>query len=296
MALIASRVMQRAWRETGNMIDITATGGSTTTVVDANSRYTTTNALLNGTVIVTRDAGGAGAAPEGEFGLISAFVSGTKTFTMAALTTAVASGDSIGLVRSVIPATQMLQAVNDGIQDLGYIALVDTSITIVASQYEYDLPVGLKYDEPFDILLQGNTTLATANQYFSILPFCTIFPASPGSAGMLEVRGMPTGRKLKIVYKGVHPAITAFSSVISETISEKVAVAAAIDKALTWLVSKRGESAINSILLQRWNDAKDQLSAAKIDVPIQKERKKPKFFSVRGLDHKDRPPTPFIIT
>lgn len=276
MALTLSKVMQRVWRELGHLGDVTATGGSTTTVVDTNSPYTSDDALVGGTAIVVRDAGGSGAAPEGEFARISDYVALTTTFTLgSALTSAVASGDTIGLARPTIKLPQMIQAINDGLTNLGTISLVDESLSLVAGTYLYNLPVGLKIKELKDILLYDGST------YVPIRGLAEYFPAAPGSTGTLQFRDMPFTGTLKIVYEGVHPTLALFSDKISETIQEELAVAAGIDKALTWLASKRGGS-VDQFLLQRWNDAKQALQAQKAEKPVYRVKSAPKFFISGG--------------
>src|SRR5689334_11958438 len=153
MALTLSKVMQRAWREMGFSVDIKATNGGTTTVVDTNTQYTSDNSLVGGTAVVVRDAAGAGAAPEGEFARISAFVASTKTFTIDAVSSAVGVGDSILLATPRIKLSQIIQAVNDGLSNLGTISLVDSSLSLTAGTYSYNLPVGLKIKELKDILV-----------------------------------------------------------------------------------------------------------------------------------------------
>lgn len=285
MALTLSKVAQRVWRETGWSIDCQATGGSTTTVVDTNTIYTTTNALAGGTAVIVRDAGGAAAAPEGEFSRISAFDSGTKTFTLAStLTSAVASGDAVLLATPKIKLPQMIQAINDGLANLGLITLVDTSLSTVAQQREYSLPVGLKINRIIDVLLQTKTGDSDDNRYVSIFGSVRFFPAAPGTVGILELlEDFPTSRTIKIIYEGVHPTLSAFSDKVSETIEEELAVAAAMDKALTWIVSKRGDSALGTFVIQRWNDAKQTLQQQKIDKPIFRAKPKAKFF-VAGMN------------
>jgi hypothetical protein len=279
MALTLSKVMTRVWRELGHLIDITATGGSTTTIVDSASIYTSDDALVGGTAIVTRDAGGAGAAPEGEYSRISDYVASTTTFTVStAFSVAPASGDNIALARPTIRLNQMVQAVNDGLTNLGTISLVDTSLTTVAEQTEYALPVGLKIKRLLGVQLQGQTDDANDNQYSSIMSQVNYVPSAPGSTGLLIIPQFAAGYTIKIIYEGVHPALTIHSSVISETIQEELAVAAALDKALTWLVSKRGESALGTFLLQRWNDAKQTLQMQRVDKPIFRAKQAPKWF------------------
>lgn len=287
MALTLSKVMQRVWRETGWSIDCLATGGSTTTIIDTNTIYTTANALAGGTAVVTRDAGGASAAPEGEVSRITSFNESTKTWTLTStLTAAVASGDSILLATPKVKLPQMIQAVNDGLTNLGTISLVDTSLSTVAGQREYALPTALKIKRVHDVLIQTKTGDSDDNRYMSIFGNVRFFPAAPGSTGILEIMGdYPTSRTLKILYEGVHPTLNAFSDKVSETIQEELAVAAAMDKVLTWLVSKRGDSALGTFVIQRWNDAKQTLQQQKQDKPVMRVKPKVKWFMAypRGI-------------
>jgi hypothetical protein len=278
MALTLSKVLQRAWREMGFAIDILATGGSATTIIDTNTQYTSDDALLGGTAIVTRDAGGLGVSPEGKFSRITDFVASTKTFTIDTVTDAIAAGDSILLATPRIKLPQMIQAVNDGLTDIGTISLVDTSLTSAASQTEYALPVGLKIKRLLDVQLQTVTNDSNDNKYYSVLGMMQYIPAAPGSTGLLILPQLPQSKTIKIIYEGVHPVLSAYSDVISETIQEELAVAAAINKALTWYVSKRGDSALDTFVIQRWNDAKNILQAQKAEKPVHRMKPRPKWF------------------
>lgn len=271
-----SKIAARVWRELGFSIDLKVTGaGSTTTIVSTESPYTSDDAQIGGTAIVTYDAGGAGAAPEGEWTKITDYVATTTTFTTDALTVATSAGDRVLIAGTKIKLPQMIQAVNDALTNLGTISLVDTSLTTVSGQLEYALPVALKIKSLTDILIQGDSS----TPYQSIKGMFRDFPAAPASTGILEVReGLTAGKTLKIVYEGVHPTLTAYNSVVSETIQEELAVSAAIDKALTWYVSKKGNSVLGTFVVQRWNDAKNTLQAQRAEKPIYKAKPAAKWF------------------
>jgi len=293
MALTLSKVAARAWRELGFAIDIKATGGSTTTVIDTNTQYTSDNSLLGGTAVVIRDAGGASAAPEGEFARISAFVASTKTFTIDTLTAGVASGDSVLLATPRIKLPQMIQSVNDGLTNLGTISLVDVSLTSAANQTEYALPVALKIKRLLDIQYNTITTDSDNNQWRSIMAQTDYISAAPGSTGLLILPQLPASRTIKIIYEGVHPVLSAFSDKISETIQEELAVAAAIDKVMTWYISKRGDSALGTFAIQRWNDAKQTLQMQKTEKPIYRTKPKTKWFVAGKSSSDELPPVPY---
>ena len=280
MTLTLSDVMRRVWFEMGDLSIITATGGSATTIVDANTPYVTDGALLGGTAIVidTTD----GLTPKGKFARISDFVASSKTFTIDTVTDVIASGDTIGLAKPKVKAKQMVQAVNDALRDhIGTISLVDTSLTVAAGQTEYALPVTLKMKKLLDVKIQTNTSDSDDNQYESIKGATFVEPASPGSTGLLIIPQYDAGQKIKILYEGIHPELTAYNSVISETIPEALIVAAALDKALTWLVSKRGDSALGGYLMQKLNDAKQTVANAKVESPVYRQARRSKMFLLR---------------
>ena len=287
MALTLSKVMARAWRELGFAVDIKATGGSATTIIDTNSQYSADDALVGGTAIIVRDALGAGASPEGKFARITDYVASTTTFTIETVTDAVAAGDSVLLATPRIKLPQMIQAANDGLADLGTISLVDTSLTSAAAQTEYALPVGLKIKRLLDVQIQGITTDGNDNRYVSIIGQSRYIPAAPGSTGLLILPQLPADRTIKIIYEGVHPTLSVYSDVISETIQEELAVAATINKALTWYVSKRGDSALDTFVIQRWNDAKNILQQQKAEKPIFRAKPRPKWFVAGGKTDTD---------
>jgi hypothetical protein len=226
---------------------------------------------------------------------ISDYVASTTTFTVAtAFTVAPASGDAILLATPRIKLPQMRQAVNDGLAELGTISLVDTSLTSAAAQTEYALPVGLKIKRLIDVQVQGITTDANDNRYTSIISQTRYVPSAPGSTGLLILPQLSASRTIKIIYEGVHPTLFAYSDVISETIHEELAVAAAINKALTWYVSKRGDSALDTFVIQRWNDAKNMLQQQKAEKPIFRAKPKPKWLVAgRGPDYDEPAPIPY---
>jgi hypothetical protein len=179
----------------------------------------------------------------------------------------------VGLARATIPAEEMVQCINDAIQDLGYIQLHDsTNFTLASGKSEYSLAVGLKRDNLVDVLVRTTSDTTDDNRWHSIYSYCEVHPATAGTAGLLVINpgvvDAYNGYNLKVVYNGQHPILGAYNSTISEYIHEKLAVAASVEKALTWLISKRGDSALNTFIVQRYNDAKQNLENVKREYPI----------------------------
>lgn len=101
------QVIDRALRDSGFGSYGTATGGSTTTLVDANALISTqlpSTSFVGSWLRIALDAGSPGSAPEGEYRTVSSFAAGTGTLTVSsAFSAAVASGDRYQVFRVVPP-------------------------------------------------------------------------------------------------------------------------------------------------------------------------------------------------
>lgn len=298
MAYTLSNVLRDALDDgLGQMTVVRATGGSTTTAVDANANGAygdDQDALLNGTIIVIRDNGGAGAAPEGEFNRISDF-DGTTITVDTAFTAAVASGDTIGIVQPTFPLLKCINSVNTALQELGRIWLVD-KVTIVpaASTTEYTWAVAWKYDRPFKIEVQGITNVTGMNNWYEITDY-DVEPALPGTAGKLIFRGiLPVGHTIKVHYWGVHPTLFAFNDPISESIHQSLAKRIVTETLAGWYYKQGGGE--QPVWREIWNQAQTALQQAKIDFPIGAHPdEQPRTFAVGGASS-DFPPSPFSWT
>lgn len=121
-------------RRHGLYVSGTATGGSTTTLIDASNLIQPDHALVN---LYVRFGSGANAGLER---LVTDFTGGTLTF--AALPVAVAAGVTYEV--GPVQRADIVRAVQDGIDRAGeqWMQVVDTSagLTFVPSQQEYSLP------------------------------------------------------------------------------------------------------------------------------------------------------------
>lgn len=104
-----NNLMKRILRESGLGDYGTATGGSTTTIVDTTklkSSQFSDDEWVDGWARISKDAGGAAAAPEAEVSPITAYAPSTGTVTFnPAMTAAVASGDEYELWKFPSPRT-----------------------------------------------------------------------------------------------------------------------------------------------------------------------------------------------
>jgi hypothetical protein len=247
-----------------------ATGGSTTTIVDTTliddlGDSNEDDALNRGTAIIIRDAGGAGAAPEGEFKRISDYDDGGTITVPSVFTAAVASGDTYMNVSPDFPLKAMIEIVNIALVSLGRIPKIYSSLTTTANQTEYTAPVYLLGVDLHDIEIQGTTNDANDNRYTPITGW-KITPALPGTAGILTIPQFSEGYILRIGYPGIHPRVDAYADYISSYIHPELATCAVTAHALQWYNSQR--SGADDYWKQREDRAWNQLDIAKTAYPI----------------------------
>lgn len=233
-----THVLQQLYRRLGGKVTL-ATGGSTTTVVDTKladelADSNEDDIYNGGTVVVIEDAGGANAAPEGEFSRITDYVASTTTITFSpALTAAPASGDRVLIATPEFPLYDMIEVVNDALKNLGDIPAIDTSLTTAANQTEYTLPLPIKGQQILNIEMQGITTDANDNQYMPI-PNWSVVDAAPGSTGTLVLPQLASGYTLRITYQGKHPRVDGYADYISEYLHPELVHGAVFAHALQW--------------------------------------------------------------
>lgn len=130
-------------REFGYYYRSSATGGSTTTVVDTAGLFAPDDYWVGHYVYIVTDAGGGGAAPEGEERPITDYVQSTATLTVSpAFSAAVAASD----VYELLPMRRgdVEAAINAGIRAAGTTWLVptvdDSTVDLADDDYDYSLP------------------------------------------------------------------------------------------------------------------------------------------------------------
>lgn len=294
----AADIAYRVWGDMGKidaLEEFAATGGSTTTVINGNianrQDRPDDNYSIDFTAIVVRDAGGANAAPEGEMQRINAYNSATYTHTVdTAFTAAPASGDIVAIANADIPLREMYRAINNALVKIGEIPLVNSSLTSASNQTEYTLPVAMKREDLVRVEYQGFTGDSDDNQWQPISNW-DVIPAAPGSTGLLVIPQIISGRTIRIVYMGVHPTITTFSSTISEYIHPSILIAAVTKEALRWYNASTGGK--SNYWLQKENEAAQDMEIALRKHPIWTPNYTPRYskFPLHG-EGKDLPPDP----
>ena len=207
-------------RELGIVRESTATGGTVGTLIDTNYLTQADDYWNNGTVWILRDAGGAGAAPEGEYAIASDFAASSDTLTLQAnLTVAPASGDRYAVCRAVGDGAWLqviISAINSALANLDKVPYVDvTSVTIAADKTEYSLPVASKNDLR-QVFIQTHIGDADDNQWAEIFNW-EVSQADPGTAPTLILPVQYTeGYAVKLVYMAPHPDLYVYTAALSE--------------------------------------------------------------------------------
>lgn len=222
MAYTFSELLRDVYDALGRQVaqGLVATGGSTTTIVDTTLKddYQDDH-FKNYYAFVVRDAGGAGAAPQNEFQLVSAYNATTKTLTTGTFTAAIAASDEIMLTKpNPFPLADVKRLCNSALWELGEIPNKDTSITFDESTYSYTLPSTIR-KRPEEIWY-----LPTDADQYEKLADWDVIPNTAGSNWTLYVDSPPDGTAL-ILYNGLHPRLSAYNDSVSEAIPPPLAKA-----------------------------------------------------------------------
>jgi len=282
-----SKMLQDGYRKVGTLEIGLATGGSTATststctIVDSaqvGKKGIKDDVWKDCAMFVVRDAAGAGAAPEGEVQRISAYDAATGTFTMTpAFSANVAVGDTYAYGTPEYPLRTMIELANSALQNLGYIALIDkTTLDTSSGKSEYAASVAWKR-KPTRVDVRGNSD-SDDNMWIESRDW-DFEPSGPGSAGLIIFGRIPeSGMDIRVWYEDVHPTMTAYSSIVSESIDPELAALALAEKALGWQNSRnRGAE---PFMIQLWNDVKNQLASRMATTPVYRFRRKPKLLSL----------------
>jgi len=177
----------------------TATGGSTTTVVDTAGLYAPDDYWVGHYVYILEDAGGGGAAPEAEERPVTDYDQGTATLTVdPAFTAAVASDDTYQVL--AVRRAEIEAAINAAIVDAGLSWPVMTedaaTLTILANDYDYALPAGVVK------LLQVSTRSGATHPWLPLAPGSWMVSGTPGAQNLQlsPAWALPVGDLVRLDY------------------------------------------------------------------------------------------------
>jgi hypothetical protein len=258
MTVLLSEIVEGTLRKLGALQVNAATGGTTTTIVDADLAGSDDD-FNGGTAIIIRDAGGAGAAPENEFSEVTDYATATGTLTVNTLTVTPASGDVYGVSTGKdYPHYQVIASINAALQYLGDYPQMDTTTLDTASnQTEYAAAVNWKRRPPYRIDIQGKTTDANDNKWRKIeRGRWEYVPAAPGSTGLIIFNFQPTAsRGLRVWFQDKHPEVAVYNSAIYEGFHPELIIWQAVYELLLW---KNGQQPGDKRITAQLNNAESK--------------------------------------
>lgn len=255
-------------RKLGIVNEGTATGGAVNQIADTVERTETDDFWNGGTAWILYDAGGANAAPQGEYAYISDFATTGGVVTLRSnLTAAVAAGDRYAVARRKYPLGILIQKINEAIQKIGAIEVTDIStITTAANQTEYTLPTNLI--ELREVYVQTHKNDTNDYRWKRIYDW-KVEKESTGSANTLILKQYASGYLVKLVYLGYHATLNAATDKLDDSIHIDRAVANAVVGCLMWRKSKVGESdtSLNELLNYYQAEATDMDAKHPVNQP-----------------------------
>jgi hypothetical protein len=222
----------------GTVREGVATGGSTTTIVDTVARTEDDDAFNGGTAWITYDAGGAGAAPQGEYQIVSDFTASSDTITTAAFSAAIASGDRYAVAGLRYPLDLLIQKINES---FGVIEKTDTStVVFAAEQTEYSLPTDVL--ELKQVFIAAETDDSNDNRWQPIYDWYTQKSATGTADKIIFAHQYATDTDVKIVYTTYHSVLRVATDKLDDSIHWKRILYNAAVAAVLWRQMKVGQS------------------------------------------------------
>lgn len=282
MAYLLTDILQELYIALGQAEMFPATGGSATTIINTKigerAIQPEENYAIDFYAFVRRDAGGASAAPEGDYRRVSAYDSGTFAFTVDTAfssSSQVASGDVILLASNVFPLQDMIGVANV-VQKRLMVTLPDVTLTTVADQQLYNLPVTAKRGRPRMVRIQN--VAGDNDSYIERFDYEYI-PATAGTVGgLIFTGGFDSGLTIQVFYDTEQGSLTSQSSTLSETIPPALFLSEFKVSALEWYNSRNG--GVDDYWKQRENMARDELMDLRKRMKEYRPRRGKKYFNV----------------
>jgi hypothetical protein len=235
-------------RALGVVNEGTATGGSTSTLVDTVELSQDDDFWNGGTVWVTYDAGGAGAAPQGEYSVVSDFTASSDTASLrSTLTAAIAANDRYAIARKRYPLNLLISKINETLITIPIEKTDTATVTIAESQTEYSLPADV-WDLK-QVWMAANED-ADDNAWQQLNDW-RVQKSATGTANKLVLgRQFATDVVLKLVYLTYHQTLRAATDKLDDTIHADRVIYNAAVSCLLWRKAKVGESdsSLNELL------------------------------------------------
>jgi hypothetical protein len=247
----------------GDLHSGTVESGSQTTVVDS-SLGGKQDDWKDAVVMIDYDAGGAGAAPEGEYKLCSGYAAATGTLTTASFSVAPAASDLYSVATPRIPLAVLVSVINQRLTAMGDVPAVDTSLSFVSAQSLYTLPAAARGNRLKQVWEATNSDtddpdLTPREDWYMY------------GTTQISFRGSFTpGDVIHLFYVGTHARMGAFGDVLSPFIHiDRISSDAAYWATRAFIAKSRGSSKeVKDQLQMLFNDAELAKKEHKIWLPM----------------------------
>ena len=234
-------------RALGVVSEGVATGGSTTTILDTVERTEADDYWNGGAAWILYDAGGLGAAPQGEYSFVSDFATSGGTVTLrSTLTAAVAPNDRYAIAGLRYPLHLLIQKINE---TFGVIEKTDiTTVDFAAEQTEYSLPSDVL--ELKQVYIQTVTDDTDDNRWEKIYDWDVQKSATGTANKIIFHRQFDSSVVAKLVYLTYHAKLQIATDKLDDSIHINKVVYNAAVGCLLWRKAKVGESdlTVNDLL------------------------------------------------
>jgi hypothetical protein len=240
----------RVARELGVVYEGIATGGSASTIIDTVYLLDSfeDDAFNTGTAWILHDAGGAGAAPQGEMGRVSNFIKATGVVSLAAnLTVAVAAGDQYAISNREYTLYTIIQNINSVLGEFMIPHIDTTSIDTEENVTEYDLPADV-LDQNIKVFIQRSTE-TDQNLWMEYYDWKVEETATGTAKKLIFNTQPPEPWGIKIKYWLPHPTLYDYSDELAENLNINRVVIEAALRCLSW--KKAQKSQVDPVLDQR---------------------------------------------
>ena len=255
----------------------TATGGSTTTLVDT-KRTESIDAFNGGTIWLITDAGGASAAPEGEWSRVSDWALIGTTATVDTMT-APANGDTYGIATGEYSLDILIGAINDELVKHKVVRYDRTSLDVIADTSEYTLPAGIRQDNLLNVYEETDTDTSDSQ------PVPLNFDVQTAAAGsqhklVIESRNITTGNDLVLEYTTYLSPLYLATDVIDDSLPMARILDQAAASALAIAMKTGGTVSKLDLQLMQW--FREDAMMAKLENQIRKPAKRGKVNEAAG--------------
>lgn len=245
----------------------TATGGSTTTLVDTG--LSDPNDFYNGGTIFFISGNNANKSA-----VITDWNSTTHTFTFATQTGACAAADRYAAIHNIYNRDTLVEAINQALEDLGPFTATNTALTTIADTEAYTLPTGVSAVKKVEIA----TSTTAPYGWYELRQWREV----NGTLYINENVEPWAGYTIRLWYEADHTYTTTDAGTLNVDIHPEVLKWVAATKALT---NRLGVTLGSEPQVQKMLEyAQVKAEEAKAKFPVMRVRKTPRWPAFPGVN------------